>query len=101
MPKYFVQNKQQLATERERRKCTHKQNRTTPQMDYPLRVVPFTFFVILPLDRMFWDRDYLDQLCRRPRLPWTGIPGTEITGSQAKAPITCTQDHSGADSMQV
>ena len=27
------------------------------------------------------DRDYLDRLCRDPRLPWTKIPGTEITGS--------------------
>ena len=28
------------------------------------------------------DRDYLDQLCRGLRLPWTEIPGTKITGSR-------------------
>ena len=32
------------------------------------------------------DRDYLDRLCRGPRLPWTEIPRTEITGSRLICP---------------
>ena len=83
-PKYFVQNKQQLvlngkAANALTNKIEQHPKWTTHIVSCSLYV--FLFVVILPL-ACSGDQDYLDQHCRGPRLPWTEIPGTEITGSR-------------------